>query len=115
NLSTLVSFLDPVDPYKLPEVYNSYQICLNLTDSGSLDKTIVEASACGVIPLVANSSLKGILPEVCVTDTEKESITSSLRKLLDDYVRISIEKDLESFVKSQSLFSLSSKLFMELK
>lgn len=115
NISSFVSFLPPVSPDKLSLVYNDYQICLNLTDTGSFDKTIVEASSCGVVPLVTNSSMKGLLPDECITESSKESIKVGIKKLLDDHVRISLQKSLDGFVKSQSLENLISKLVSELK
>lgn len=115
NISSFVSFLPPVPPNKLSQVYNDYQICLNLTDTGSFDKTIVEASSCGVVPLVTNSSMKGLLPDECITESSKESIKVGIKKLLDDHVRISLQKSLDGFVKSQSLENLISKLVSELK
>jgi glycosyltransferase involved in cell wall biosynthesis len=62
NLSKVVHFINGVSPEKLPEVYSEYEICLNLTPSGSFDKTIVEAPSCGTIPLVSNASFKYLLP-----------------------------------------------------
>lgn len=115
NLLNAVSLSEAVAPNKLSEVYSSYEICLNLTDSGSFDKTIIEASICGAIPLVSNSSLRGMLPEVCITEPKPKAISDSLVKLLNPHVQIEIQNDLLVFVKSQSLDALMEKLFTEIK
>lgn len=111
NLSNFVSFSAELPPEKLPEIYSSYEICLNLTQSGSFDKTIVEAAACGAIPLVSNQSLKDLLPKKCVTSSRSEEIAKSLEKLLNAHEQLELQKDLRLFVERESLFILAQKLF----
>lgn len=113
SLGLFVSFLPAVQYANLPAVFNEYQICLNLTDTGSFDKTIVEAAACGAIPLTTNSSMGGLLPDDCVVGENIESVKRGVKNLLDDHVRLRLENDLEKFAKSQSLDSLLSKLLEE--
>lgn len=100
---------------KHPEIFSSYEINLNLTDSGSFDKTILGGTSCGAIPLVSNSSLRGLLPKVCITEATPKAIDDSLIKLLDQRIQAEIKEDLELFVKSQSLDALMKKLFVEIK
>lgn len=114
KLSTTVHFVDAVPLHKLPEIYSSHEICLNLTEAGSFDKTIVEAAGCGAMPLVSNESFKHLLPEVCITDKNPVHIAEAIQKLLDPQVQIGIQKSLDSFVGSQSLGSLIKKLFSEI-
>ncbi len=54
-------FRDEVANTKTPVIYNEHEIFVNLTDSGSFDKTIIEAMLCGTLVLVSNWSLKDIL------------------------------------------------------
>lgn len=114
KLSSYVFILDDVPLSKHPEVFSSYEINLNLTDAGSFDKTIVGGTSCGAIPLVSNKALQGLLPDVCVTSPKPKDIAESLKKLLDPHIKIEIQKDLEIFVKSQSLDALIDKLFIEI-
>ena len=114
NLSTNITFEDEVTKEKAPEIFSSHEICLNLTESGSFDKTIVEATACGAIPLVSNKSLIGLLPKVCVTENNPEAIAHSLERLLDPHEQMEIQQKLKSFAESQSLSVLMDKLFIEL-
>lgn len=114
SLKLFVNFLPAVEYNNLPGMYNEYQICLNLTDTGSFDKTIVEASSCGSTPLTTNSSMKDLLPKECVVNEDLTSIKNGIRALLDDHVRLRLQSSLESFAKSQSLQSLLSKLLQEI-
>ncbi|PIP34230.1 hypothetical protein COX22_00005 [Candidatus Falkowbacteria bacterium CG23_combo_of_CG06-09_8_20_14_all_49_15] len=63
NLSEAISFF-PGRPIKdLPAIYRQHQIFVNLTNSGSLDKTTLEALACGCLALVSNRSFEQIFPD----------------------------------------------------
>ncbi len=115
DLSSFVTFTAGVSPSKLPAIYSNYEVCLNLTDTGSFDKTIVESAACGAIPVVSNLSLRGVLPDSCITDPNPKSISDSIQKMLLPHERIAVQKDLEKFVESQSLSNLITKLFNEIQ
>ncbi len=115
NLSLYVSFIEEAPFNKHPEIFSSYEINLNLTDSGSFDKTILGGTSCGAIPLVTNTSLKGLLPQVCITEATKEAIAYSIQQLLEPHQQIEIQKELEAFVESQSLKALMEKLSLEIK
>ncbi|MBU3926060.1 glycosyltransferase, partial [Patescibacteria group bacterium] len=58
----LAVFRGDVPNYKTPEIYNQHEIFVNLTNSGSLDKTIFEAMACGCLAIVSNKSFLKIFP-----------------------------------------------------
>lgn len=113
DLSTIITFKDEVAKNKTPEIFSSHEVFLNLTDS--FDKTIVESTACGAIPLVSNKTLSCFLPTICVTENSVQSIANSIEKILDPQQQIKIQKDLVQFAKSQSLGTLISKLTLELK
>ena len=51
-----IEFKSAVSNHQTPEVYNSSGIFVNLTPTGSLDKTILEAMACGTVVLVSNKA-----------------------------------------------------------
>lgn len=57
-----IRFWGGVPNYKTPALYSQNEIFANLTDSGSLDKTIFEAMACQTLVLVSNRSFENILP-----------------------------------------------------
>lgn len=62
RLKNKIFFKGSVPFVKTPEVYSNYDVFVNLTDSGSLDKTIFEAMAAGCIPVVSNKSFEKIFP-----------------------------------------------------
>jgi len=115
NLSSCVSLLEEVPFSKHPEIFSGFEISLNLTGSGSFDKSILGATSCGAIPLVSNTSLSTLLPEVCITNDSPEEIANSLHRLLNPSEQLKIQKDLKMFVESQSLDTLMSKIFNEMK
>ncbi len=115
KLSAYVFFEDEVPYNKHPSIFSSYEINLNLTEAGSFDKSILGGTSCGAIPLVTNASLKGLLPEECITEADPKMIANALNKLLNPQLQVKIKKDLENFVKAQSLEILMGKLFREIK
>ncbi len=115
KLSQVINFIGSKTPDELSEVYSSHEICLNLTESGSFDKTIVEAASCGAIPLVSSQSFSTLLPDVCITENSANDIAESIKTLLDPAEQIKIQRDLDDFVQNQSLASLINKLFSEIK
>lgn len=58
-----IRFLGKIPNYKLSQVYNQNEILVNLTPSGSFDKTILEAMACELSVLASSKAFKNILPE----------------------------------------------------
>lgn len=57
GLQNKVNFYKGVPNHEAPEVYNQHEIFVNLTPTGSFDKTILEAAACGCVLVLANQSL----------------------------------------------------------
>ncbi len=114
SLNGSVSFEPEVSKNEGPRIFNSHEITLNLTESGSFDKTIAEAAACGSIPLVSSKSLAGLLPRECITDRNPQSIASSLIKILDIRERLELIDKLKPFIESQSLSALMKELMTEM-
>lgn len=89
-----VNFLPGVPNDKTPEIYTSHEIFLNLTPSGSFDKTILEAVACGCRVLVMpNQAAEEIAYKIQSLleapskpgdkfDLEKHSLSALINKLL---------------------------------
>lgn len=58
-----IKFFGKVANYNTPKYYNQNEIYINMTNSGSLDKTTLEAMACESLVLVSNRSFKNIFPD----------------------------------------------------
>ena len=65
---------------KTPELYRAYAIYVNLTASGSFDKTIGEAMASGSTVVVANEALRNVVPDEFIVGDSAESVAQALDK-----------------------------------
>ncbi len=119
NLENYVDFEKGVPNYKSPEIYKQNEIFVNLTPSGSLDKTIFEAMACGCITLISNKSLFGKIDErLFFEENNVQDLAEKLEKILflDDLAKEDIIKSSRDFVvKNHSLNLLVKKLLEEIK
>ena len=114
-----VCFVGNVIHNKTVELFNENKIFINLTESGSFDKTILEAMACGCLIISANKSVSGIIGSEGVVDAVTpdlvaRKITSSLAISNEDAERRSA-KNREFVLKNHSLGLLSDKLVSEIK
>lgn len=57
-----VRFVGAVPYRKIPSVYRSAQLFVSASRTGSVDKAVLEAMACGVPVLTSNESFRAILP-----------------------------------------------------
>lgn len=110
NMSSYIRFIDELKPIDMPVIYSSHEIYLNLTPAGSFDKTIVEASLCGAMPVVVNTSLRGYLPDICVPDENLASISDSINYFFNIDKDDKIKEDILIFAKSHSLDLLMEKI-----
>lgn len=66
-----------------PALYRSHGIYVNLTPSGSFDKTIGEAMSCGCIAVVANGVVRGAVPDAHIVDpSSPASVAAGIRAAL---------------------------------
>lgn len=65
GIENSVEFLGPVLPENLPQIYSRYGVCVNMTNSGSFDKTIFESAMCKTFPVVSNKNfIQQFPPEI---------------------------------------------------
>lgn len=109
-----VSFKPAVRNDEAATAYTSHALYVNLTPSGSFDKTIGEAMACGCIVVAANDVLRGVIPDELLVDAD--SPTSVARGIeaalvLPEERRVEIaEKSRAYILKEHSLPFLVEKL-----
>lgn len=101
GLGKIISFYKGVPNYKTPKIYNEHEIFINLTPTGSFDKTILEAAACGCLPIVANKSLSGEIDERLILKEETpEEIAKTINFWLnmDKGDKINVSRKLQKYV-----------------
>jgi len=84
-----IIFIDSVSNYKIPAIYNAYEISVNLTPLGSFDKTIIEAMACESLIVTSNNAVAEVLPQsLCF----REKDVSDLARALTGALQLSDEE-----------------------
>jgi len=89
NLGGEVRFVGAVSQIEALKLYREHEIYVNLTLSGSMDKTIFEALASGNLVLVSNQSCNEILPDQLMF---KEKNSTDLAKKLKILVSMRAEE-----------------------
>lgn len=119
NLENQIKFFEAVPNHETPKIYQNYEIFINLTPTGSFDKTILEAAACGCIPVVLNKSLKGeINDQMIIEEENSESVAKSIVFWLNKEAteKNAASRILQEYVKQKhSLDKLIKKLCEETK
>ena len=113
-LKTFVRMYAGVAHSQTPGIYRSHAIYVNLTPSGSFDKTIGEAMASGCIPVVANEVLRGIVPDYLIVEPASvKSVAAGITYALSlkDNERATLRNSARDYaVKNHSLQLLTEKL-----
>lgn len=63
GLSGVVAFRPAVSNDQTPAIYNDHDLFINLTITGSFDKSTLEAMACGLPVVVSNEAFSELFPE----------------------------------------------------
>lgn len=102
SLDAAVTVREGLPHRELAAVFNSYEVFINLSESGMLDKTIFEAAACGAIPLAASKDFLALAGEdfffrdvsdlerkvekiLHLTDEEKHRIRTRLLPIIQEH------------------------------
>ena len=62
NLGSMVSFSGPIAHHDVPNFLQTADLFINLSGTGSVDKAVLEAMACGCVVLTSNEAFQSILP-----------------------------------------------------
>src|SRR3989339_472442 len=81
KLSDRIKLVGPISNKYIAEFYQSGDLFINLSDTGSLDKAVLEAMACGLKILTSNEAFKNILPEENFTKNEPNMIAEKIERL----------------------------------
>jgi glycosyltransferase involved in cell wall biosynthesis len=122
DLSSSVSFRGAVPQYQLPEILNHYRLFLSFSKT-ALDKSVVEAMACGLPLISTNPCVEEILPEhlrplLLVPVADMDNQAQRIHRLLssDDRQLSEISQALRNVViRDHSVTSLIDKILVEME
>jgi glycosyltransferase involved in cell wall biosynthesis len=102
-------------PYeRIPEQYQGADIYINVSTTGSMDKTVLEAMACGCIPIVSNEAYREMLtPYGLFFDGTVKDMVRAIRFVVDLSMerKRALSRELcDLIVKEHGLQSLITKL-----
>ena len=112
-----ISFHPAVRNDETPALYASHAIYVNLTPSGSFDKTIGEAMASGCIVVAANEVLRGVIPnELIVGPADAGSVARGIRAALamDAHARADLSARSRAYVLREHSLSLLTERLMSI-
>jgi len=81
KLDDIIEFVGSISNKNIAEFYQDGDLFINLSDTGSLDKAILEAMACGLKILTSNEAFKDILPEENFTANDSHVVAEKIEKL----------------------------------
>jgi len=105
GLVDLVEFVGPVSYKKIEEFYREGDLFINLSDTGSIDKVVLEAMASGLKVLTSNEAFKDILRDEYFTVKNSQKIAEKIIELS----KLETGDDLKNYVtKNHNLENLIS-------
>ncbi|MEK7522407.1 MAG: glycosyltransferase, partial [Patescibacteria group bacterium] len=105
----IIEFVGPIPNKNIVEFYQSGDLFVNLSDTGSLDKAVLEAMACGLKVLTSNEAFKNIVPEENFTSNRPQEIAEKIEKL-GETGHANMVNFAEYAAKNHGLYSLVGKI-----
>ena len=109
-----IRFFPSVRNEETPPVYAAHEVYVNLTPSGSFDKTIGEAMASGCVVIVANDAVEEALgPGLLVSPDDRVQVADAIQKafsLTPEERRTVVKRQREYIVREHSLTLLVERL-----
>lgn len=111
--NNVVTFLGPREYILTPELYESHNVSVNLTDRGNYDKTVLESMACGTPCVVSSDAFSDLIPKERIF---VEGSAQSLARILEKFMKLpeaeqnSLSKQCRETVLPQSLPRLAKKI-----
>ena len=81
KLENNINYFGPEKNDKLPLWYNRASLTVNLSETGSLDKDVLEAAACGCPIITMNEAFNNLLPNECLA-TNLDQIEDKIKNYL---------------------------------
>lgn len=84
KLNNQINFLGAKPNSEIPNFLRAADLFINLSGTGSLDKAVLEAMACGCLVLTSNFAFKDILPsELFVLQNNPKQLAQKIKSLID--------------------------------
>lgn len=117
HLDDSVHFHAGVPNRSTPAVYRAHALFYNGSRSGMYDKTIVEAAACGALPIAASADFAQEADAHLSFDGSARSLALTIKNVstLSDGEKERVRKNLEDFVEGHSLHALGIRLADEIR
>ncbi len=112
-----INFISAISQKGAALMFKSHNIFINLTPSGSMDKTILEAVACGCLPIVANKFFADIFLPKMIVGENIDSLPDKIKFWLEAdrvYIREVLEKLQKYVLENHSLNALMKELIKEI-
>lgn len=107
------NFVGKVNHKDLPEYYQSHDIFIHLSKTGSLDKTILEAMACGMKVLSSNDASRAFLSnELMFRGDNSTELAAKIKFLKDQLVNLNLRNYV---VQNHNLDTLIDKISKYIK
>lgn len=113
SLENVVNFIGLVPIESLPNLYSEYDAAINISDTGSLDKTVIEPLAMGIPVITSNESAYTLFRKFDnhgVFLTKKSTVMNVLEKVISKPAKNEYEKIREEVEKHYSLKQLAEKI-----
>ena len=109
NLGGIIEFVGPMPNKDIAKFYQNGDLFVNFSDTGSLDKAILEAMACGLKVLTSNEAFKNIVPKESFTSNNPQEIAEKIEKLAETE-HINTANFAEYVAKNHGLDNLTDKI-----
>ncbi len=113
-LKKVVHFLGPLPPEQVLNHYQTSGLFINLSDTGSIDKAVLEAMACEKLVLTSNVAFKNILPaKLFLINKNSEHLADKILEIYNllEPEKESLQKNLrQEVVENHNLEKLSQKI-----
>lgn len=120
QLASHVTFVGSVSNEDVVEYYRDADVFVNMSNTGSLDKVVLEAMACNVFPLTSNEALKDVFKEKSDRHMFSVGDSNALKEMLrkrattpkDSDTLASLRKEV---VENHSIDSLISQIVTDIQ
>lgn len=104
ELAQQVEFVGPLQHSRILPYLQSADLFINLSQTGSLDKAVLEAMAAEVIVLTSNPAFKNLLPpDLIATNDHPQKLSQQIQKIIDlnEEQKIKLKHQLRQLVVEQ--------------